>query len=401
MDVEAVRWLTSAAGRRVLEEARATRGLAAHRRPAALAAAASADRVRLALLQDDLRRRAAPRCPHAEALLFTAEALEQATAWPVAKERATRWASPPERPLADLTAGVGFDALATARSGRSVVAFERDPVRARLLVANAVALKVEERVEVREADAVRAAPEGPLALLDPARRNDGRRTRTPARFAPPASAWPPLLGRFARAQVKLPPVVRGPLPIEAPSEWVSLDGRLRERRLWVGDWPARPPRRALRLPEGTAVEGEGRPWPAPRAAEEGLWLLDPDPAVTVAGLVGDLAHRDGLAPIHPRIAYLVGAAREPRAPGTWMRIEARLPPRPRRIQAWLDAVGGARPVVRTRGVAAAASDLVRRLRARGAVPTTVVLTRGADDRWIALAGRMEGGEARTEGSPSG
>ena len=49
------------------------------------------------------------------------------------------------------------------------------------------------------------------------------------------------------------------------------------------------PRRALMLPAGTALEGVGRPWPPPRAPEPGDFLLDPDRAVVVAGLVGEAA----------------------------------------------------------------------------------------------------------------
>ena len=90
MEAGSVRFLSSDAGARALAAARDARSLPVHRRAKALADLGTPEEIRAALVQDDLRVRAAARCPHAEVLLFHPEALEQATAWPVAAERATR-----------------------------------------------------------------------------------------------------------------------------------------------------------------------------------------------------------------------------------------------------------------------------------------------------------------------
>lgn len=384
MHVEAARFLTSSRGARLCDAARAVHDLPPHHRSRALAGEGTPAEIRLALQQDDLRRRAAARCPSAERLLFTPEALEQATAWPVAEERAGRWPGSSEVPLADLSAGMGLDALAAAATGRPVTAWERDPVRARLLRHNARILGVDTHLDVREGDVLEAAPSGPLAYLDPGRRPGGRRTRDPTRFEPPQATWEDLLGRFDAAMIKLPP--SGPAPLEAgvPQEVVSLGGRARERRLFVGRFGALPPRRALSLPDGTYVAGRGIPWPPPRPPREGDWLLDPDPAVTLAGLVGDLARLHGLAPVHPRIAYLLGEEARPGVPGRWIHVEAVLRPRGREVNAWLEARGIGQLTVRTRGVADDASVWRRRLKPRGPRAGTVVFTRGPDGSWIAL-----------------
>lgn len=389
VEPSSVRFLSSPEGARALAAARDARALPLHNRARALAGLGSDDDIRAALRQDDLRQRAAARCPHADVLLFTAEALEQATAWPVAEERAGRWPQETDaqaaEPVVDLGAGIGLDALATALAGRAVEAFERDAVRAALLAHNAAALGVADRIAVRTDDVLAAAPTGPNAYFDPDRRPGGARTRDPDAFEPEASTWEALLGRFGRAMIKLPPVVEGALPLHGPEEVVALDGRARERRLFAGAWPDLPPRRALALPSGRSIAGAGLPPPAPVPVTEGAWILDPDVSVTLAGLVGDLAARDGLAPLAEGVAYLVGTAPNDAAPGHWVRVDAVLKAKPKVLNAWLRAEGIGDLTIRKRGIEAKAADWRRRLRTNGPHAGTLVFTRGRDDRWIVYA----------------
>ena len=87
-----------------------------------------------------LRQRATAKFPKADRLFFTAEALEQATAWPIAQWRAA-WIDQqaPPGPVLDLGCGIGGDLLALAQR-RRVIAFETDPVRIRLAEANVAAV---------------------------------------------------------------------------------------------------------------------------------------------------------------------------------------------------------------------------------------------------------------------
>ena len=209
--------------------------------------------MRALLEQDELRRRALPRCPHADDLLFTREALEQATAWPVAAERGGRWPGPPDTPLFDLGAGIGLDALAAAVAGRPVVAVERDPSRVILLTHNVRALGVEGRVRILEADVLATKVSGPLAFLDPGRRPDGRRTRHAADFEPPRDTWPTILAGFAAAMIKLPPGAGG---ADSPNG--------------EGADPPRPSRRSPwtvgRANDGSSSASSRRPPPGGRSA---------------------------------------------------------------------------------------------------------------------------------------
>lgn len=380
-------FLEAPAGARLLAAARVTRELAAHRRPSALAGLGTPEQIRSALTQDDLRLRAAAKTPHAERLLYTREALQQASSWPVARDRALRFGLEPGALLADLTAGIGFDALAAAETGLRVLALERDPLRARLLAFNARALGLERQVEVREADALASPPPADAAFLDPDRRAHGRRTRDPDAFEPPLASWPALLAGYARAIVKAPPAAQDDATTALASEVVSLDGEARERRLLWRGFEGAPPRRALALPGGLSVAGAGRAWPAPRLPAAGLWLFDPDVSVTLADLVGEVAHEHDLAPVHGAIAYLLGEAPAPSAPGTWLKIEALLAPESGPLNAWLTGHDVGQVEIRCRGVADDASAWRKRIRPRGRAAATLVFTRDLDDRWIALAAR--------------
>lgn len=386
MDLSTARFLTSDEGRALLDAVRETRDLPPHRRVKAHLGSGSGTQVRAALHQDDLRRRALRRIPMAQRLLFTQEALEQATAWQVAESRAVSCEGI-EGTITDLGAGVGIDALAFATRGREVIAYERDPVRALLLRHNVAAIDARRRIDVREEDVLAARPSGDLAYLDPGRRPGGVRTWDPDRFEPPRAAWPELLDRFRTSVRKLPP---GDPEVEGfeAFEVVSLDRRVRETRVFRGELPdRRPPCAIWCLPAWLWMAGPPISWPPARAPREGDLLLDPDPAATVAGMVGNVCRHTGSVPVHPRIACLVGAKIPRVTAGVWIRIEAVLRPRAREVKAWLEARDAGALTIRTRGTADSAETWRKRLgRWKGPDPVTLVFTRGPDDAWICLAG---------------
>ena len=90
---------------------------------------------RAAVEQVQLRRRAIGKFPRAERLFFTREGLEQATAEPVARLRAARFGD--RQRVFDFGCGLGGDALQLAVASQ-VVAIDRDPLRLRIVAANAV-----------------------------------------------------------------------------------------------------------------------------------------------------------------------------------------------------------------------------------------------------------------------
>lgn len=389
------RFLRSARGGEALEAARGTRGEEALARRKEMGRRGFApEEARAALAQDDLRVRAAGKTDLADRLLFTREALEQASPREVADERATRFATFAK--VADLGAGIGLDSIALARAGRQVVAVERDPVRAALLRHNAEAAGWSSRVTVVEGDIRASPPDADAAFLDPDRRPGGIRRRDATEFEPAPQAWDALAERYRHLLVKLPPSW-GPDPAgNSGTEWVSLDGEMKEARRGWGDLAIRTARRAMLLSKAggmVALEGVGRPWPLPRAPQVGDVLLDPDPAVVVAGLVGDAAESVGAAPVHPRIAYLLSDRPAPWAAS--LRVEAVLAADPKEIRRTLEARGAGDLEIRARGVEDAPDvwrKRIGRLSGDRARRATIVLLRGPDDRYLSLlASPIEGG----------
>ena len=173
------------------------------------------------LAQARLRRQAETKFPAAEALFFTPEALQQATAFEIALHRARRidaWAPP--GPLLDLGCGIGGDLLALAQV-RPVVAYELDPVRARFARANAATLGLSDRVEVRQADWRADLAAGTLqgaagAFADPARRRGGRRLFSLAAIEPPLAD---LLALQAQVPLLVVKVMPGVDLEEVPPGW--------------------------------------------------------------------------------------------------------------------------------------------------------------------------------------
>ena len=314
MDLASFTWLRSPPGQaaladlaaRPLAPSDALRELERLRRTLTPAQAGAA--LELALL----RRRARAKFTAADQLFFTREAMEQASAAPVAAYRAARLAGDHGgrrySHVADLGCGIGGDALALAAAGARVSAVERDELRLAMARANAEALGLEQRIAFVQRDLLVEPP--PLAdalFCDPGRRAGGRRRFSVEAYEPPLShvlRWrdqtPALAAKLA------PGVDPAELPDDAELEFVSLDGELKEAALWCGPL-AQVRRRA------TLLTAAGQHWelasadlarvPCPLSPPL-AYLYEPDPAVIRAGLVTDLAARLGASQLDPQIAYL-------------------------------------------------------------------------------------------------
>lgn len=334
-----------------------------------------AELVAAALTLAELRTAAAAKFGLAARMWFTREGLEQASSDALATHHAARL---PAGRLADLCSGIGGDLTALA-AGRDVLAVDRDPVHARMAARNAEVHG--HRVEARCADALRVPLDGFDAVyVDPARRAGGRRLRA-GDSLPPLAWCLDLASTVPAVGVRAAPG----LPLDlVPDGWevefVSEGGALKEALLWSPSL-ATTPRRATLLPGGATLVA--RPGSAVPVAAPGDHLLDPDPAVTRAGLVEELARDLGAWKIDERIAFL-SADRPLRTPfGRAHRVDAVLPFALKPLRAHLRARGIGRIEVRKRGSAVDVDELRRRLRLTGDAYATVALTR-VDDRPTAL-----------------
>jgi hypothetical protein len=228
-----------------------------------------------------LRRRAAAKFADPSRWLFTDEALQQATAEPVAAHRANRLAG---ATVHDVTCSIGTELAALAATASCVVGSDVDPVRLAMARHN-LALGGGE-VALCRADALRPVTRDTVVVADPARRGGGRR-----RFDP--RDYTPALDRLRR------------LGFDGEIEVTSLAGGVREACLWSeGLTEPGVTRRATVLDRSEQIT-DAEPAECGTAAA-GRWIVDPDGAVVRAGLVRQYGARHGLWQLDPDIAYLSG-----------------------------------------------------------------------------------------------
>jgi hypothetical protein len=373
------------------------------------------DLVAAAMAQHELRLTARAKFSRAAQMLFTRAGYEQSSSEMIARHRATRLADASR--VADLCCGIGGDlaALAVSSPGRQLVAVDRDPVHARLARHNASvyltgkpagkgvipAAGPEACGELRS-DAVWACVTDvrdirlaglDAVFIDPARRDDARRFRA-------GDCEPPLDWCFALTRVVLAVCVKATPGLDisvVPPGWeveFLADGRdLKEAVLWSPVLATAPgaadggPRRATILRPGTAaapaapVTLVAEPGPPVPLGEPGEFLLDPNPAVTRAGLVEDLARQLGAWKIDPQIAFL-SVEREVTTPfARALRVVDSAPWNEKRFAARLRELGVGAADLRRRGLAGDVDQIRRRLRLHGPHRATVVLTRVNDQPW--------------------
>jgi SAM-dependent methyltransferase len=338
-----------------------------------------AELVAAALAQRELRERAAAKFALAGRMWFTREGLEQASAEPLARHRAARYAGADR--VADLCCGIGGDLSALA-PGRAALGVDLDPLHLRMARENA---RVHGAGEVAVACAdvrILELPRSLAVFVDPARRAGGR--RLPAGESRPPLAWClELAGRVAAVGIKAAPGL--PLDRVPPGWEVELlaDRReLKEAVLWSPAL-ATTGRRATVFPGPATLAAEPRSTGAAAVpcGPPGAYLLDPSPAVTRAGLVEDLARDLGAWKLDPQIAFL--SADQPlRSPfGRLLAVHASLPWHLKRLREVLRQRGVGAVEVRKRGSAVDVDDLTARLRLRGDARAVVVLTRVAGHPW--------------------
>lgn len=366
-----------------------------------------------------LRRRAGGKLPQAERMLFTDEALEQASSRAVAAYRAGLLVEHGVRAVADLGCGIGADTIAMAKAGLRVVAIELDPVRARLAAANVAVLGLAERVQVLCADWTTPALAGALALtrplavdaafVDPARRVAGggdrgrRRVFSLHQMVPPLSAVFILRAHVPDVLVKVSPGVDlDEVPSDASVTFIAEGIRLKEALLSFGT--LRPPqsRQAVVLPGphifvGGAYRGQPRARrrfdvPDIRTVQDVLY--EPNPAVLRAGLVRDLGRRLYAGQIDPEIAYLTADDVVPTPFARAWPVERDGPFNLKELNRWLREAGVGRVIVKKRGSPIDPDAFRRRLKTtRGGPEKTVFLTQARGKPWMVLCGdelRVEG-----------
>jgi hypothetical protein len=313
-----------------------------------------------------LRRKAATKLSRAGDWLFTDEALQQATAGPVADHRARRLAG---ARVHDATCSIGTELAALRNSAALLVGSDVDPVRLAMAAHNVA------DVDVCRADALRPVTRDAVVLLDPARRSAGRRRFDPRDYTPALDA---LLDAYRGRDlvVKCAPGIEfdalSRLGFVGEIEVTSLTGSVREACLWSAELAAPGvSRRASMLSVGEEIT-DAEPDDCAEAPA-GRWIIDPDGAVVRAGLVRHYAARHGLWQLDRDIAYLSGDRLPDHVRG--FAVLEELGYSERRLRQALSALDVGAAEILVRGVDVDPDVLRSRLRLRGRQQVSVVITR--------------------------
>ncbi len=337
--------------------------------------------VAAALTLHELRARAAAKFTRADAMYFTRDGLEQASGERIARHCADRFAICGS--LADLCCGIGGDLIALA-DHHELLAVDRDPVHLAMAVANTDVSGAADRVQPLAAD-VRDIPLDGIdgVFIDPARRAGAGRLRS-GESEPPLEWAIGLAARVPAVGVKAAPGIdHASVPRGWGLELIADGTDLKEAMLWS-------PALATVSRQATVLAGDDihtlRPLPGDPVpvVPPGRYLLDPNPAVTRAGLVEDLARSLDAAMIDDRIAFLTTGAPLKTPFARTLRVLASLPWHEKRLRAALRALDAGPLDIRRRGLAGDVEALTKRLRGQGDRRLTLAMTRAAGQPWALI-----------------
>jgi hypothetical protein len=318
----------------------------------------------------------------AHGMLFTQDGLEQATRLSVAGMHAARFRDAGCTRIADLTAGIGADAMAASALGLAVVAFELDEATALIADHN---LRHWPDTDVVNADSM-ATLHTPGAMTrlgidgifaDPARRNSRGRRHDPQDYSPALDEVLALRNDVPELGVKVGPAIdHDAIPSDMEAQWVSIDGSVVEAALWGGRLARTAGHCALVVINGEGHLLTGDTHRAPDGPL-GAYLYEPDGAVIRAGLVGELADQFGAHLIDPTIAYLTtdSPVTTPLARG--YRVLETMPYSVKRLAAALKERGVGTVDIKKRGIDVTPEQLRPQLKLKGDERATVILTRMA------------------------
>jgi hypothetical protein len=317
-----------------------------------------------------LRRRAAAKLAGlagADQWLFTDEALQQASAAPVALHRSKRLSG---RVIHDVTCSIGTELAALRGAAAHVLGSDIDPVRLAMARHN-----LGDSVDICRADALQPITRDAVVVADPARRGGDRRRFDPRDYQP---ALDDLIEVYRGRDliVKCAPGIDfdavANFGFDGEIEVTSYRGSVREACLWSAGLAERGVRRRATILDRDEHVTDADPADCP-VQTVGRWIVDPDGAVVRAGLVRHYAARYGLWQLDPQIAYLSGDVLPPGVRG--FEVLDQLVFDERRLRQALQALDCGALEILIRGLDVDPDALRRRLALRGSRSLTVVATR--------------------------
>lgn len=335
------------------------------------------DLVSAAIAQHALQLSARHKFSRAMQMLFTRRGLEQASSEGTARHRARRFAHLAN--LADLCCGIGGDLLSLSTVSRHLLAVDLDPVHLRMATYNAAIYEGASEITTANSDVRNIALQGlDGVFIDPARRNSTK--RMPAGYSDPPLEWCfSLIERVPAVAIKAAPGLPHHLvPSSWEAEFVADNRDLKEAVLWSPAL-AETSRRATILPMGHTLLPE--PGPAVQVAPPGAYLLDPNPAVTRAGLVEELARKLDAWKIDTQIAFLSMDTYLCTPFARTLQVLESAPWNEKEFARRLRDLDIGAVDIRRRGLAGDVEAIRRRLKLSGSRRATVVMTRVNNRPW--------------------
>jgi hypothetical protein len=357
-----------------------------------------ADLVAAALTLQSLRVAGRTKFSQADAMYFTRAGLEQASSELTAAHSAGRFAG--RGLVADLCCGIGGNLSALAGVAGHVLAVDADLPTLRFAMLNVAvhgfaghvtAVCTDVRDLALPGRGVFSAANGRLTgveaiFIDPARRLGERRFRA-GDSQPPLDWCFGLADRVGAVCIKAAPGLPHELvPAGWEIEFVATGRNLKEALLWSPAL-ATSPRRATILPASQTITAE--PGETVQVAEPGAYLLDPNPAVTRAGLVEELARLAGAWKIDPMIAFLTADVAISTPFARTLRVLESMPWNERQVGRRLRELGIGTADIRRRGLAGDVQQIHRRLGLQGDASGTIVMTRRSGKPWSLICAPVD------------
>lgn len=327
----------------------------------------------------------------ASGMLFTQAGLEQATRLSVAALHAQRFRAAGIRHVADLTSGIGADAMAMASLGLDVLAIDKDEATAAIATVN---LRHFPSVKVVHADSLTySLPDSVDGLwADPARRSGNKRVFNPKAFTPPLDDILALRDSYPALGMKLAPgIPHEALPDNAETQWISANGTVVEAAVWCGPLANNDiTRSALILspggdrPSTLITDADPSHREQVPAGEVGKWVHEPDGAVIRAGLVGAVAAEVSGHLLDESIAYVTTDEDATSPASTRYRVDDVFPFNLKKLRSYLRQRDVGTITIKKRGTAITPEELRKKLALNGSEAATIILTRIAGAQHVLM-----------------
>ncbi len=332
-----------------------------------------------AITQHQLRLKATVKFSRAMEMFFTKSGLEQSSSEVIAQYRAKRFTNIAQ--MADFCCGIGGDLIQLANS-KSVLAVDKDPLHLEMAKANAKVYSVVDNISCIESD-VRDVDlqtiEG--VFIDPARRTTEGRLKTGD--SEPSVEWcTDLLRQVKNLAIKAAPGIdHETFPSGWELEFIAIGKDLKEAVAWSPSL-SNAKRRATILPTGHTMTE--KPGPPVNVQMPGQFILDPNPSVTRAGLVEELARQLDAWKIDEKIAFLSSDAPMSSPFGRTLKVIDSLPWNQKQLPHKLKEHDIGVVDIRRRGLAGDVDQFHRSLKLTGSRTATLIMTRAQEKPWALI-----------------